>query len=281
MRLPALLLLCLVPVFTVRAADYVPDAGDLVVATLNLAHGRGQSLNQLLISRDSIRRNLDRVAETLAARDIDLVALQEADAPSWWSGSFNHVDHLAEAAGYPYRFQGEHSRTPLFSFGTALISRIPLENTRSHRFQPSPPTLSKGFVMADIQWHAGNRTARARRVTVVSLHLDFSRPGVRREQIEELLHELSDRSGALVIMGDFNSTGEPPHSILHQLSAALDLQLYQPGAAGLDTYGGVGGGRLDWILVSSGLQIEEYRVLPDELSDHHLLLARLRFPGPR
>lgn len=34
-----------------------------------------------------------------------VVALQEADGPSFWSGKFNHVDYLARTGGYSYYLQ--------------------------------------------------------------------------------------------------------------------------------------------------------------------------------
>ena len=100
-------------------------AGPLRVATLNLAHGRKDSLNQLLVSRNGVEENLAETAELLSKVGADVVALQEADGPSRWSGGFDHVERLAHEAGYPWYFRSSHARTWLFDYGTALLSRLP------------------------------------------------------------------------------------------------------------------------------------------------------------
>ncbi len=58
----------------------------LSVLTLNLAHGRKDALNQLLQKTSTTRRNLEQIADFLSNSGADLVALQEADSPSRWSG---------------------------------------------------------------------------------------------------------------------------------------------------------------------------------------------------
>jgi hypothetical protein len=79
----------------------------LIVASLNLAHGRGDSVNQLFVSTPTIRANLGRIAKLLRRERPDLVALQEADGPSRWSGGVDHVAYLAEQAAYPAQVRGQ------------------------------------------------------------------------------------------------------------------------------------------------------------------------------
>ena len=63
------------------------DCGNsLRVMTLNLAHGRGQGLHQALQNAGVRNSNLEKVRALLAGEAPDLVALQEVDAPSFWSG---------------------------------------------------------------------------------------------------------------------------------------------------------------------------------------------------
>ena len=54
----------------------------LKLLTLNIAHGRKDSFNQLLVPNGTIVENLDDIAELLKKVDADVVALQEADGPS-------------------------------------------------------------------------------------------------------------------------------------------------------------------------------------------------------
>ena len=67
------------------------------VMSLNLGHGRGEGVHQLLTSDVGIHDNLERVAGLLKREAPHVVALQEADGPSIWSGGFDHVATLAEA----------------------------------------------------------------------------------------------------------------------------------------------------------------------------------------
>ena len=82
----------------------VSDTLDLL--TLNVAHGRGTALNQLLVSGDQHRKNLTAIAATLLASDVQVAALQEADAPSFWSGKFDHVAFLGDATDYRFSVHG-------------------------------------------------------------------------------------------------------------------------------------------------------------------------------
>lgn len=246
------LALCLV----LAACRSVPA---LRVMTLNVAHGRGTTAHQIGQRREAFETNLDAIARLLRRERPDVVALQEADGPSTWSGNFDHVQRLAELAGYPHRFRGRHVDTPGLSYGAALLSTRPLGDPQSHRFAPSLPTPLKGFVVATV----GS-------VDVVSVHLDFLREDVRRRQIAEMVATLRARNRPLILLGDFNlEWGET----LRRLTDALDLHAFRPEAADLATFEDR---RLDWILLSRGLEFVRYTVVADALSDHRAVVADIR-----
>ena len=245
----------------------------LRVVTLNLAHGRGGSLNQLLVNNDTFRHNLDSIVAVLDRTKPHVIALQEADAASRWSGNFDHVSYLAATAGYPWRVHAINAENWLFSFGTALLSALPLVDTIEHTFESSPPTLDKGFVLAQIQWPF-DEGEKPRSVDLISVHLDFSRQAVRQQQINELQHVVETRASPTIIMGDFNSEWLKEASTIRALAEESRFTTYQPESTGYETYKGK---RLDWILVTKDLEFVDYRVLPDTLSDHAMLVADIRF----
>ena len=70
-------------------------AKQFTILTLNVAHGRKDGPNQLWQSAAAIRANLDLVSRLLTKAAPDVVGLQEADGPSFWSGGFDHVEYLA------------------------------------------------------------------------------------------------------------------------------------------------------------------------------------------
>jgi endonuclease/exonuclease/phosphatase family metal-dependent hydrolase len=244
----------------------------LKVMTLNLAHGRKDGINQLFKSTATIRQNLEEIATILDKHGADVVALQEADAPSFWSGGFDHVALLAEQAGYPFYENSHQANSWFFSYGTALLSRVGLSGVMHHTFKPSPPTMNKGYTLGQIAWQPG--AAEPVLVDVVSVHIDFSRKSVREQQSAELGEMLAGRGNPLIIMGDFNSDWSADEQVVRALAEHAELHVYRPDADDLLTYAGTK--RYDWILISRQLEFVSLEVLPDVLSDHSAVVAEIR-----
>ena len=252
------------------------SAREFSVITLNIAHGRKDGRNQMLQCTAIIRRNLDDLARFLAQTAPDIAAVQEADGPSFWSGNFDHVKYLAEQAQFPHRARGSHVKKIRIDYGTALLSKHPLRKIKSVTFPPSPPTFTKGFVMAEVSLPPPKAGGRAAVVTVVSLHLDFSRGSVREKQIRHLVQHLKNVDGPLIIMGDFNCQWPRKDGPLKTLAHELNLHAYRPESKILKTYPLLKT-RLDWIFISRELRFGKYQVLPDRVSDHHPVRATILF----
>ncbi len=244
----------------------------LKVMTLNLAHGRKDGINQLFKSTATIRQNLEEIATILDKHGADVVALQEADAPSFWSGGFDHVALLAEQASYPFYENSHQANSWFFSYGTALLSRVSLSGVMHHTFKPSPPTMNKGYTLGQIAWQPG--AAEPVLVDVVSVHIDFSRKSVREQQSAELGEMLAGRGNPLIILGDFNSDWTADEQVVRALAEHAELHVYRPDADDLPTY--AGSKRYDWILISRQLEFVSLEVLPDVLSDHSAIVAEIR-----
>jgi endonuclease/exonuclease/phosphatase family metal-dependent hydrolase len=247
----------------------------LSVLTLNLAHGRKDAFNQMLQKTSTTRRNLEEIADFLRNSGADLIALQEADAPSRWSGKFNHVDFVSEKSPYPCRIHASHAHNRMYDFGTALLSRVPYTDSLSHTFAPSPPTTNKGFVMGKVLWNPDGQLQEPITVSIISVHLDFSRKKVREAQTEEMRAMLPDMTTPVIILGDFNTDWTTDESALRAIVANGNLKVYQPEATELGTYKN-GKHRLDWILISKDLEFVSYEVPQVVLSDHQPVLASVR-----
>jgi endonuclease/exonuclease/phosphatase family metal-dependent hydrolase len=257
------------------AQEQVITSPLLSVLTLNLAHGRKDAFNQMFQRSETTRRNLEEIAEFLNDSGADLVALQEADAPSRWSGKFDHVEYVSKRSVYPCRLHASHAQKILYDFGTALLSRTPFTESLAHTFAPSPPTTSKGFVMGKVLWNPGGELPQPITVSAISVHLDFSRKKVREAQIEEMNTKLQHITTPLVIMGDFNADWDDENSALKAIVSKGKLKVYKPEATDLGTYKS-GSQRLDWILVSNDLHFVDYDVPQVSLSDHQPVRATLR-----
>ena len=250
------------------------DSTFIRAVTLNVAHGRKDGRNQMLLGEETIRSNLVEVADFLDRSEADVIALQEVDAESKWSGKFNHLDVLSENSAFVCSYHGIHASGRMYDFGTALLAQKPFRDSFTHSFKPSWPTTTKGFSFAAVDWNPGGALPEPTVVNFVSVHLDFSRRSVRRSQVEEMVAALSQIEGPMVMMGDFNTDWEAKESSLKSLAEQLNLSAFKPTAEGLSTYGKKGA-RLDWILISDDLEFSDYSVLPEVMSDHFAVAAEI------
>lgn len=258
------------------------QAFTLKVMTLNVAHARSTGFHQLLQSRATAVRNLDHIAAVIERESPSVVALQEVDGPSFWSGNFNHLKYLADRRAFYQYVHGKHADGMHLSYGTALLSDMALTDPRAVTFSSvatssprgfvvgSIDSTPKGFVVASITWPGNELEA----VDVVSVHFDASRGAVRRQQAQELAQILVRRNKPTILMGDFNDEWGQAGSILPLLVETLDLNPYRPDETDLVTFPRFNK-RLDWILVSPEFEFVSYNVVPDLMSDHRAVVAEL------
>jgi endonuclease/exonuclease/phosphatase family metal-dependent hydrolase len=254
-----------------------PAPGTLRLLTWNVAHGRAEAFHQALLSRDAVEQNLAQIAEVVRHERPDLVALQEADGPSAWSGNFNHVSTLAQESGLAFSYRGDHNPFGLpdydLSSGTALVSRLPLEQPLSTAFAVNWRD-TKGFVVATVEV-----PGTGREVDVVSVHLDFLSPAERNQQILELAAALQGRSRPLVVLGDMNCEAEGAAETFSLFREHLGVHPYRPELEEPTFPSGSPARRLDWILISNQLEFTGYHTLQARLSDHLGVVAEVRFTG--
>lgn len=258
----------------VAPAGPVPD-GAIRVLTWNVAHGRADAFHQAFLGREKVEENLASIARVLEREQPDVVALQEADGPSTWSGGFDHVAELGRLSRLSYQVRGDHNPFDVGSLsldsGTALVSRLPIAEADSEPFGLAPWD-TKGFVVATVLLPGSEQE-----VDVVSVHLDPIDPGTRREQVRALVATLAERRAlgrSLVVLGDLNCDGGDERTAVEMLQTELDLIATAtsdptfPASAPLR--------RIDWVLVSPDLEIVSQRTLPDRLSDHLGVVAEIR-----
>lgn len=254
-----------------------PPAGTVRLLTWNVAHGRAESFHQALLPREELERNLGRIAEVLRHERPDLVALQEADGPSAWSGGFDHVSALARESGLGHFFRGDHNPFGLdrydLSSGTAVLSRLPMEEPLSRPFAANWRD-TKGFVVAAVPVPGTDVT-----LDVVSVHLDFLNPGERRDQILELARALEGRDRPRVVMGDLNCEAESAERAFRLLEERLGVVPYRPQLDQPTFPAASPARRLDWILASPELEFVSYRPVEAYLSDHLGVVAEVRLAG--
>jgi endonuclease/exonuclease/phosphatase family metal-dependent hydrolase len=254
------------------------DKKILRVMTFNLRHGRGKrGLSSLRLSKRAASSNLDRIGKMFKEEKPGIVMLQEADRKSVVSGRFNHVDYLAEAAGYRYAFAGEHVHAPGFSYGTAILSKYQIQSASSYQLETNMPILQKGFVLGTLLLPQFDNLA----VDVVSTHLawlDFMPRRTREKQAGRMVDELQARKkqNPLIIGGDFNCDYRSGEQTLEFIAKELNLNLPVE-AFPQHAYPTTRLRRcIDWIMVSPEFVIDRCRYVPVKLSDHHPIVANLK-----
>lgn len=139
------------------------------------------------------REDVGRIAAVIEELDADILAIQEAEArPSRTGG--NQAEELArrlnmELIEGPLLFEGNGH------YGNALLSRLPLQPLRRHRF-PRMGREARGFIHAEglvegQPWH------------VIATHLDLS-GRARSAQLNQLAGELMHAPYPSLLMGDLN-----------------------------------------------------------------------------
>lgn len=247
-----------------------PSANAVRVMTLNVAHGRGTAFNQILTRTRHIRRNLDSVAKLIRASGADVIALQELDAVSSWSGGFDHLAYLAEKSGYEHSYHGLHidRKWPNIAYGTGILSRHPIRDGASVGFNRNKLD-TKGFAHAVVD-------APEFSFSVVSLHLDFKRSSERRAQLEMVSAFIEARNSGLpvVVAGDFNSAVADSNGVLRGFVERHDLLSV---GGSLPTFPSTSPSRrLDDVFVSKQLRALTKQALDIQVSDHLPLLLDVR-----
>jgi endonuclease/exonuclease/phosphatase family metal-dependent hydrolase len=257
--------------------DEAPNV--LTVATLNLAHGRGLAVDQLGLSREQYETNIDAVAAVVRRESPEVLAVQEADAASAWSGHFDHVARLAKLGTssenpFSHVHHGLHLEAALVGVqvrsGTALLAKRPIASPASYTFTANK-THAKGFVTGEIEFDG-------RGLILASIHLASGSKDIRRQQAEQITATLRPKRAAMVLMGDFNSTWGAKEDALRLIASSLKLNAYEPASRELATFrANRPRTRIDWILISVELEFVDYCVWPDQVSDHLAVAAKLRW----
>ena len=250
----------------------------LRILTFNIAHGRGLSPFQGLHGARRFERNLRKIARLFREIKPDIVALQEVDENSRWSGSFDHLDYLRVHADFPHAVIGVNNRRAggyHLNYGNAILSRHPIATWDNVTFGENK-VGEKGFLFAEVD--IGGRL-----LPVVNLHLHYRSRLHRFRQIEKLMEYLNARrehrhaqwAAPPILCGDLNNPS-------HRLDATASLFRYfslhghytlHP-AHGASTFPSPWPQRsLDFIFLPPPCRTVTSEVVPSLLSDHRPVMV--------
>jgi len=208
-----------------------------------------QSWKQVLPHRDR-QINLDRIATVIHSYDV--VGLQEVDSGSLRSGFVDQTEYLAHQAAFPYWYkQVNRSLGKLAQNSNGLLSRVRPSDISEYKLPGLP---GRGVIVSNFGGPAG--------LTVCIVHLALGRRARMRQVafIRELVADLPH----VVVMGDLNFGCDSQEMRFLTGNSGL----IQP-ACPMNTFPSWRPSKkIDHILVSGSLQVENAKVVEYPLSDH-------------
>lgn len=243
----------------------VPSFGvsPLRIATFNLLHGQplaadgtplpypaepGEPLAEAItgLAPDVLAlQEVDRHQERSGFADQTAVAAKAMDAADWRFAAALHgrpapstgwlLDPSAPAGLQVYGPDEVGSSPELPSYGTALLTRLPVSHWRARRFTPAPfglplrvagrrgltpvPDEPRAALAAVLHGERGE-------FTVVATHLSFV-PGWNMAQLAAIRRWIADLPRPHLVLGDFNLVGAVPRTVLGG-ATALGRRPQQP-----------------------------------------------------
>ncbi|TQF03545.1 hypothetical protein E6W39_16555 [Kitasatospora acidiphila] len=221
----------------------------LRIATFNLLHGQPLAADGSPLPYPS--EAAAPLHEAIAALDADVLAVQEVDRYQQRSGLADQTAVAAKAMGAAdWRFAAALHGTPAPvagwlrepeprgltvygpddqehatdrpSYGTALLTRLPVRHWRARRFAPAPfglplrvagrrgltpvPDEPRAALAAVLEGERGP-------FTVVATHLSFV-PGWNMAQLTGIRRWIADLPRPYLVLGDFNLVGPVPRTVL-------------------------------------------------------------------
>ena len=234
------------------------------VMSFNIANVRGNN-DDFFGSQPirKIKRNLDWIATVIRNYNIDIACLNEVDFNSIRTQGVDMAKYIADKVCYNHVISEKLFFLPtVLEVGNAVISRYPLKLNMYHpygnNFFDQIKNEFKSFLDFDIL--LGDK----KNLNITLTHLDSQDEVMRYEQAKILRNHLETKHNPFILLGDLNSTSGD-RSFQHLINNNFVSNPY----LGKPTYpSGKPNAQIDYILTSSGLNIDNYHTIPTKVSDH-------------
>lgn len=279
---------------TTAEAESQEQHGQLSIASYNIAHGRGLAESNLSGGAKAERIDrLDKIAELLRQVDADIVVLNEVDFDSSWSYSINQAEYLAKKAGYPVWVEQRNMDFRIafwnWAFGNAVLSKYPIQDAQlvelpGHSIFETIVLGQKQAIACEVAHPKGN-------LQVIGAHLSQRIEAVRVASTKLILQRSKDSTIPTVFAGDLNSSptgftesaqdssGQNAIDLLDQSSQFHRWNQTTSSDPSHCTFSANDPKVvIDWIFVPRTWQFELFQVNDQQLSDHRLIHAKVRFP---
>ncbi len=213
-------------------------------------------------------KSFDRQLALIRKVSPDILSLQETDSTRISLNNNDYVRYYAENLGY-YSYYGP--TTVAGTFGTAILSKFPLLNTRSVFTYSDTDEI--GVAEAEI-FVAG------RRFTIYDVHPDGS--DTAKMAFARALLDRSKNQANVIALGDYNlRDNEQAYKLINSFFTNAWTSVY-PSKVGADGVDMSGANRIDHIFVSTNLGVRNpvYLLPPASATDHPVHWAEIYWGNP-
>ncbi|MEU6876115.1 endonuclease/exonuclease/phosphatase family protein [Streptomyces sp. NPDC046751] len=218
--------------------------------------------------------HLERVAETVRQSGADVVGLQEVDRNFASRSDFvDQASWLAERLGLHLAYGAnldldpEKPGDPRRRYGTAILSRFPIVNSRNTLLPRSETGEQRGLLEADL-------LVRGEKLRFLNTHLEDTSQADRLTQVAAVNAIVNGSRLPTVLVGDLNTA--PGSEEIAAMTRRLTDTWPVAGKRDGFTYDSVNPHeRIDYVFASQGLRARQAKVLDVTVSDHRPLRVEL------
>ncbi|MEY2853158.1 MAG: hypothetical protein RL030_290 [Pseudomonadota bacterium] len=237
----------------------------LVVYNIRYATGTGPAFHFPLPGAGYLRSNrrvLAGLVEFLRQEDADIIGLIEVDTGSVRSGMVNQAEHIASSLGHYSIYECKYG-------AASWNNRLPIVRKQANAFLAAPRVRGERFHYFDSGIKRLIIELELDDVCVFLVHLSLK---YRHRQFQlRYLHDLMEKSTKPVIVaGDFN-TFWGTHELYLFMRAS---RLRSANVGNLPSFPSrAPRAELDFVLVSEGIEVHDFRVPDIRLSDHRPIVC--------
>ena len=240
----------------------------LLVYNIRYATGTGPAFHLPIPGAGYLRSNrrvLTGITEFLRSESPDIVGLIEVDPGSIRTGMVNQAEHIATQLGHYSTYECKYGASSINQFvpivrkqANAFLSAPSVTGERFHYFDTGIKRLIIELELEDLC------------VFLVHLSLKFRQ---RQYQLRSLHDLIMQARKPVIVAGDFNTFWGTHEIYLFMRATGLK----SANAAGLPSFPSrVPRIELDFILVSAGIEVTQFRVPDVRFSDHRPLVCDFR-----
>lgn len=243
---------------TQRVQDDSADRTSLVAMTFNT-----QQSND-----DFGEKSIDAQLALIRSISPDILALQESDSARISLNNNDYVRYFADKLGY----HSYYGPTPVTgTFGTAILSKYPLTNTRSVFIYSDKDETGVAEAEIEVGGHP---------FTIYNVHPDSSDEAML--VFAETLLERSKDKPSVIALGDYNLRDyEEAYQLIDSVYTNSWTSVY-PSEIGADGVDMSGENRIDHIFISPSLEARNpmYVLPPESATDHPVHWAEITWGNP-